>query len=81
MWRKIIVAVVVLISTFSIAYGYYNWNMSANTKSGGIVTGRVGAVGNSVFSKGDRIITDISYDGTPIEWLLLNDSSKWIKKC
>lgn len=73
-WKKFLIALMALAGTFTMGFVYYNYSMNAGGYSGnGEVTGRIGGT----FSKGDRVITDISYQGNAIDWLFLNDSSQW----
>ncbi len=67
MWRKIIVAVVVLISTFSIAYGYYNWNMNAQVIPLDITPFALTPRDGSEGSRGTQFVIG-TYEGEDTVW-------------
>ncbi len=79
MWKKMIVAVVIFIGTFSIAYGYYNWNMSAQTIPSDItpfaLTPRDGTAG----SRGTQFVIG-TYEGEDTVWesLINHDNLSYI---
>ena len=79
--KRLIVVLTMLMITITVAYAYCNSYLSAASATytaGGNITGRIGPAGNGgAFSKGDRLITDISHNGTNIDWLLLNNSLLW----
>lgn len=66
-----------VIGTFSVIFAMDHYLYADSSVQGGTITAAVGPVGGSMFRKGDRIITDISYAGNEITWLLINDSTKW----
>lgn len=79
--KRLIVVLTMLMITITVGYAYCNSYLSAASSTytaGGNITGRIGPAGNGgAFSKGDRLITDISHNGTNIDWLLLNNSLLW----
>ena len=79
--KRLIVVLTMLMITITVAYAYCNSYLRAASSTytaGGNITGRIGPAGNGgAFSKGDRLITDISHNGTNIDWLLLNNSLLW----
>ena len=45
MWKKLLIALIALMGTFSVGYAYYNQRMAAaSVSSGGTVTGSLGAL-------------------------------------
>ena len=45
MWKKLLIALIALMGTFSVGYAYYNQRMAAaSVSSGGTVTGTLGAL-------------------------------------
>ncbi len=80
MLKKILILFIAFIGTFSVGYAYYNLSLNAAEtmyQSGGFVTGRIGPAGGNNFIKGDRVITDVSFRGTKIDWLIMSNSSQW----
>ncbi len=79
--KRLIVVLTMLMITITVGYAYCNSYLRAASSTytaGGNITGRIGPAGNGgAFSKGDRLITDISHNGTNIDWLLLNNSLLW----
>ena len=64
MWKRVITALVMLLSAFSVGYTYYNFNIYASNtlyQSGGDLQGRINigtsglSLNNIGFKKGDKI--------------------------
>ncbi|MCI9524031.1 MAG: FimB/Mfa2 family fimbrial subunit, partial [Erysipelotrichaceae bacterium] len=83
MWKRLMIALFMLLSAFSVGYAYYNIRLNAVQTAylaGGTVSGRINqspsnlSVNNAGMQKGDRILMGVEnpIDGDPMAWILSN---------
>ena len=82
MWKKLLIAFIALMGTFTVGYAYFNMNMDAASKTyqaGGQVSGKVNlnpnGVSSSLWSKGDKFILGIKdSSNNNMTWMLVYNS-------
>ncbi len=88
MWKRVITALVMLLSVFSVGYTYYNFNIYASNtlyQSGGDLQGRINigtsglSLNNIGFKKGDKIYVGGTNpkNGNPLGWQLIYNAKNY----